>query len=124
MGLEALSRGASRCVFVDSDRAACAVIRENLATLALTRAVVLCEDVLQALREDRAARQTYNLVIADPPYGRWTELEARLADAVPDLLAPGGLLVIETQARIEPQLSLDLVTSRRYGSARITLFSR
>jgi len=124
MGLEALSRGARRCVFVESDRAACKVIQDNLAKLRFTGASVLCKDAFQALREERAARRAYDLVLADPPYEAWDGLEARLGDAVAPLLAPDGMLVVETAARVEPQLPLTLVTSRRYGSARITLFSR
>jgi 16S rRNA (guanine966-N2)-methyltransferase len=124
MGLEALSRGARRCVFVESDRAACAVIRSNLEKLRLTGALVLCRDVFQALREERAAGRTYDLVLADPPYGAWEELEPRLAEALPPVLGPDGILVVETSARVEPTLPLALVTSRRYGSARISLFTR
>ena len=124
MGLEALSRGARRCVFVESDRAACAVIRDNLEKLRLTGALVLGKDVFQALREERGAGRSYDLVLVDPPYGAWPELEPRLAEALPAVLAPDGLLVVETSAKVEPELPLTLVTSRRYGSARITLFKR
>jgi 16S rRNA (guanine966-N2)-methyltransferase len=123
MGLEALSRGATRCVFVESDRAACRVIQGNLDRLRLAGAVVLCKDAFQALREEKAAGRAYDLVLADPPYELWESLESRLGDAVRPLLAPDGLLVVETSARTEPHLPFDLVTSRRYGSARITLFS-
>jgi 16S rRNA (guanine966-N2)-methyltransferase len=124
MGLEALSRGAARCVFVESDRAACRVIQENLGRLRLTGALVLCKDVFQALREEKAAGRSYELVLADAPYGLWESLEKRLGEAVEPVLAHDGLLVVETSGRVEPALPLDLVTSRRYGSARITLFSR
>jgi 16S rRNA (guanine966-N2)-methyltransferase len=124
MGLEALSRGARRCVFVESDRAACAVIRSNLEKLRLTRADIRCQDAFQALRVERSAGRRYDLVIADPPYEAWAELELRLGEALPPALAADGLLVVETSARVEPQLPLTAVTSRRYGSARITLFTR
>jgi 16S rRNA (guanine(966)-N(2))-methyltransferase RsmD len=124
MGLEALSRGARRCVFVESDRAACAVIRGNLEKLRLTGALVLCKDAFQALREERAAGRAYDLVLVDPPYGAWPELEQRLGEALPPVLSPDGLLVVETSSRVEPRLPLGVVTSRRYGSARITTFTR
>jgi 16S rRNA (guanine966-N2)-methyltransferase len=124
MGLEALSRGARRCVFVESDRAACRVIQDNLEKLRLTGALVLQKDAFQALREERAAGRTYDLVLVDPPYGSWPDLEPRLAEALPAMLAPDGLLVVETSAKVEPELPLTLVSSRRYGSARITLFTR
>ncbi|MEI7760324.1 MAG: 16S rRNA (guanine(966)-N(2))-methyltransferase RsmD [Thermoleophilia bacterium] len=122
MGLEALSRGARRCVFVESDPAACRVIQGNLERLRLTGALVLRKDAFQALREERG--RTYDLVLVDPPYGTWPDLEPRLAEALPAALTPGGLLVVETATRVEPELPLELITSRRYGSARITLFTR
>ena len=124
MGLEALSRGARRCVFVESDRAACRVIQDNLEKLRLTGALVLCKDVFQALREERGAGRPYDLVLVDPPYGAWPELQPRLAEALPAALTPDGMLVVETSAKVEPELPLTVVTSRRYGSARITLFTR
>ena len=122
MGLEALSRGARRCVFVESDNAAARAIGANLEKLRLTGALVLRRDALGALGEEATAGRLYDLVLADPPYEAWVELESRLGDTLPAVLAPDGLVVVETAAKVEPQLPLDLVTSRRYGSARVTLF--
>lgn len=124
MGLEALSRGASRAVFVESDRAAWRVIQENLEKLRLTGAVVLCADAARALREEIARGRRYDLILVDAPYEEWERHEPALAELLPTLLADDGLAVIETSERVEPDLPLSLVTSRRYGSARITLFSR
>jgi 16S rRNA G966 N2-methylase RsmD len=75
------------------------------------------------LREEAAAGRRYELIVADPPYEAWGELEAALAGALPRVAAPGGIVVLETDANVEPQLPLDLVTTRRYGSARLTIFS-
>jgi 16S rRNA (guanine966-N2)-methyltransferase len=124
MGLEALSRGARRAVFAESDRAACRAIEQNLEKLRLTGAVVACEDAFALLRRERAGGRRYDLVLVDPPYGVWDELEPRLAEPLPAVLAEDGLLLVETDARTEPQLPLALVTTRRYGSARLTLFAR
>jgi len=124
MGLEALSRGAARCLFVERDRGACRVIQTNLEKLRLTGAVVANRDVLAALREERARGRRHDLVLADPPYEQWGSHEAYLAELLPEVLEEDGVAAIETSAKIEPGLPLDLVTSRRYGSARITVFSR
>ena len=123
MGLEALSRGALECVFVERDRAACRVIQANLEKLHLTGAVVN-RDVLAALREERTRGRRYDLILVDPPYDEWGSHEEHLAELLPDVLEEDGVAVIETSAKVEPALPLDLVTSRRYGSARITVFSR
>jgi 16S rRNA (guanine966-N2)-methyltransferase len=119
MGLEALSRGAASVTFVESDRAACRTIAENLEKLRLSGARVTCADVLWTLRGDT---RSYDLVLVDPPYEAWPELEPKLARQLPRVLAPDGLLVVETGSRTEPSLPLQLRTSRRYGSARLTLF--
>jgi 16S rRNA (guanine966-N2)-methyltransferase len=124
MGLEALSRGASRAVFVERDRAACRVIQENLEKLRLTGAVVVCADAARTLREEQARGRRFDLILADAPYEEWELHEGALAELLPALLADDGLAVIETSERVEPQLPLPLVTTRRYGSARITVFSR
>ena len=124
LGLEALSRGARRCVFVESDRVAARVIAENLTKLELTGAVVDKRDALAVLREAGARGTTYDLVFCDPPYGDWGRLEPQLAELLPPVLAEEGMLVVETGARTEPQLPLALTTSRRYGSARISIFTR
>ena len=122
LGIEALSRGARSCVFVESDRAAARVIQQNLERLQLTGAVVERRDALAVLREEGSRRRHHDLILCDPPYELWAGLEAPLAERLPVVLSPDGLLVVETDARTEPQLPLDLVTSRRYGSARITIF--
>ena len=124
LGLEALSRGAASAVFVEADRDAVRAIERNLDKLRLTGATVLQRDALQALAAEVAAHRKYDLVLIDPPYDRYDEMQPTLARYLPDVLADDGLLVFETSARIEPQLPLELRTSRRYGSARVALFER
>jgi 16S rRNA (guanine966-N2)-methyltransferase len=124
LGLEALSRGAASCVFVERDRDAVRVIRANLEKLRLTGATIMNRDVAAALREERARGRRYDLVLVDPPYEEWHRQATKLAELLPDVLGDDGLVVVETSELIEPELPLDLVTSRRYGSARITVLSR
>jgi 16S rRNA (guanine966-N2)-methyltransferase len=124
MGLEALSRGAASCVFVERDQEACSVIQANLEKLRLTGAVVVNRDVAAALRDERARGRRFGLVLVDPPYGEWEEHAPALSEHLSAVLDEGGLVVVETSERIEPELPLDLVTTRRYGSARITVFSK
>jgi 16S rRNA (guanine966-N2)-methyltransferase len=124
MGLEALSRGAERAVFVESDRDAARTIERNLDKLGLTGATVLRADARTALAAEAQAGRRYDLVLVDPPYEDWPELESRLGPYLEAVLADDGLLVVETSSRTEPRLPLEQRTSRRYGSARITVFER
>ena len=117
LGIEALSRGAGRCLFVESSREACRTISANLAKLGLV-AVVLCQDAERVLATERGP---YDLILADPPYD--FAAYDRLAPHFARLLAPHGLAVLQTPAAVEPHLEgLSVRTSRAYGSARLTLF--
>lgn len=123
MGLEALSRGAERAVFVESDRNACRTIERNLEKLKLNGARIVCRDALQALAAEAAGGARYDLVLVDPPYGMFSSLQNRLSNYLPTLLGEDGLVVVETEAKAEPELPpLAQRTSRRYGAARLTLF--
>jgi 16S rRNA (guanine966-N2)-methyltransferase len=126
MGLEALSRGAADAVFVERDARAARVVAENAERLGLAdRARVVRRDAARALGVDAAGGRRYDLVFVDAPYADWPRLEPRLADLLPRVLAEGARVVVETAADTgAPVLPLDLVTSRRYGSARITVFQR
>jgi 16S rRNA (guanine966-N2)-methyltransferase len=122
MGLEALSRGAASVTFVEQDRRAAETIVKNLEKLRLTGATVVRDDAIRRLAADGAAGRRYDLVLIDPPYGMLARLLPTLALYVPAVLAPDGLVVVESDEREEPELPLPKRTSRRYGSARITLF--
>jgi 16S rRNA (guanine966-N2)-methyltransferase len=121
LGLEALSRGAARAVFVERDPDAAHTIERNLDRLRLP-GTVLRSDAVTALAAETAAGRKYDLVLVDPPYGMFPELQPQLARYLPAVLAPDGLLVVETDARVEPELPLTRRTSRKYGSARVTLY--
>jgi pantetheine-phosphate adenylyltransferase len=104
MGLEALSRGAESATFVEADHHAAETIDENLAKLRLRGARVVRSDAVRALAAEASAGRKYDLVLVDPPYDLYPDLEPMLARYLPHVLADGGLLVVETGARVEPQL--------------------
>ena len=123
MGLEALSRGAKKAVFVESDREAQRAIERNLEKLDLKGARIVKSDARRALASETASGRRYDLVLVDPPYRMFDSLQPTLAAHLPALLAEDGLVVLETAKRTQPELpSLAERTSRAYGSARLTLF--
>jgi len=119
MGLEALSRGAATATFVESDRDACRTINANLDKLRL-RGAVLCSDVVRTVSGER---RTYDLVLCDPPYDFD---HARLAPHLARLVSEDGVLVYESSGREDPPEVPGLAqrTSRKYGTARLTLFEQ
>ncbi|MGH3000311.1 MAG: 16S rRNA (guanine(966)-N(2))-methyltransferase RsmD [Gaiellaceae bacterium] len=120
MGLEALSRGAAQVVFVDDDRDAVRAIEGNLDRLSL-RATVLCRDAIAVLASEK---RKYDLVLVDPPYDMYTDIQPQLARYLPAVLGEDGVVVLETDARVQPDLPLHERTSRKYGKARVTVYGR
>jgi 16S rRNA (guanine966-N2)-methyltransferase len=121
MGLEALSRGAAHATFVERDGDAVRTIERNLDKLRL-KATVLRQDAVTALAREAGTGRKYDLVLLDPPYDMYADLQPQLARYLPAVLAEDGLLVVETDARVEPELPLALRTSRKYGSVRVTVY--
>ena len=118
LGIEAISRGAVHCTFIERDRAAIEVLRENLSTLGITdRATVIRGDVMTSLRNVTDA----TLVLADPPYEftAWQELlDATLAN----------LVVAESDRELggadAPFVGWTQVRVKRYGRAFVTFLQR
>jgi 16S rRNA (guanine966-N2)-methyltransferase len=117
LGLEALSRGAAHATFFDTDRAALAAIRANVAACgAADRAEVMPAD---ATHPPPASRPC-SLVFLDPPYARGLPAAALAALDEARWLAPETLVVIE-QSAAEPPLAEPVLLDRVHGAARITV---
>lgn len=122
LGLEALSRGAARAVFMENAAEALTVLRRNIAALGEGgRAEVLPGDATRPPR----AREPCALVFLDPPYRSGLAGPALAALTAAGWIAPEALVVIETAAReeIPPPAGFTLLDERRYGAARL-LFLR
>jgi 16S rRNA (guanine(966)-N(2))-methyltransferase RsmD len=123
LGIEALSRGAERVVFVERDACALRALRANLDALGLAspRARVRVGDALGALRAAREAGETYDLVFVDPPYGHAREIGGELGPLLSGLLAPEARVVVESDRRAPLALALAVERERRYGDTVITI---
>ncbi|MCC6353375.1 MAG: 16S rRNA (guanine(966)-N(2))-methyltransferase RsmD [Verrucomicrobiae bacterium] len=120
--IEALSRGAARAVLVETHRACLDAIRENLRHTGLAQqATLVPRDALAFLRD---SRDTFDIVLADPPYQKCPSGDtgpAPLLPAVARRLAPGGLFVLEFFAPNRPPdpAPFALTRERRYGNTGI-----
>ena len=119
LGIEALSRGASTAVFVESGHAAADVIEENLAALGAAGGEVVRRDVTAWLRS--AEERAFDLVFCDPPYDAAARVARQLSDLLPRVAAPQGLIVIESSKRNPLVLDLPLADERTYGDTRIAI---
>jgi 16S rRNA (guanine966-N2)-methyltransferase len=114
LGIEALSRGAERCVFVERDRAALKALRANLDTLDLNeRSTVHATDVMAWV----PAMRNIDIAFIDPPYefSAWSSLLG---------LVQAGLVVAEADDPVEAPEGWQQLRSRRYGRTWVTVLER
>ncbi|MBE2314789.1 16S rRNA (guanine(966)-N(2))-methyltransferase RsmD [Solirubrobacter sp. CPCC 204708] len=121
LGLEALSRGAESVTFVDDAHAAVKVIRANLEALK-AHATVKRGDALRLLTTASISGEQYDLVFLDPPYRHAERLAQPLSEALPAVLAPGAVVVAESDRRAPLTLTLPLTDERRYGDTLIRIY--
>jgi 16S rRNA (guanine966-N2)-methyltransferase len=138
LGIEALSRGAATCTFVESAAPALRALRGNLERLGVPvsrggggephevsgtpgpRAVVLGTDVRRALAADARRGARYTLVFADPPYAAYEQVRPALVDSLGRVLVSGAVLVVESAAGTPAGLPWTVVKEKRYGDTRVT----
>jgi len=124
LGLEALSRGAARAVFVDGSARALAALRRNIQRLDVRTARVLRGRVAEILPRLARDGEAFDLVFLDPPYGKGLagETLARLGRG--DLLRPGARLVAEHEANAAPPSGegLTVQDTRRYGDTALSFY--
>jgi 16S rRNA (guanine966-N2)-methyltransferase len=124
LGLEALSRGAVFCLFIDEDAAARGLIRRNIETLGLT-------GTTKVFRRDAANLGSaghlggFRLVFLDPPYGQGLAQRALASAAQGAWLIPGAIAVLEDSRRAAIALPPDFVAleQRIWGDTQV-LFAR
>jgi pantetheine-phosphate adenylyltransferase/16S rRNA (guanine(966)-N(2))-methyltransferase RsmD len=125
LGIEALSRGADRAVFVEKDQRALAAIRENLRrTRVEDRAEVVAGDVGRTLDRMLTDGRQFSLIFADPPY-RIAATEVRcVLSRLAALLTPGGRAVIESGEALAEGTIGKKGTTRRYGGTYVTILEQ
>jgi len=129
LGFEALSRGATRAVFVESARPAAASIQENADALGVASAVTLVRTPVEKSQRELLRQGPFDLVLTDPP---WTTLDdcERTLRALPwrDLLSVGGRLVLGHPKKRDIDLGdhpeLSFLSRRAWGDSGATFFER
>lgn len=127
LGLEALSRGAHHCTFVDEHRSAIQVIAENLAKARLEGGHAMKSEVTLFLKRDTA---TYDFIFADPPYWKYHGDQDHItgllkSKLLPARLGPDGWLIAEISSHQDSPEHEDfsLIARREYGSSAILIYS-
>jgi 16S rRNA (guanine966-N2)-methyltransferase len=130
-GVEALSRGAARAIFVERDQIAVRSISENLARARVAeRGMVHKSDAVVYLKDRAAAEGPFDVVLVDPPYAEPALMEAALthlgsAETVSALLAADAIVAAKHFWRSPPPESVGLLASfrnRRFGETALTFY--
>ncbi|MCV3271626.1 16S rRNA (guanine(966)-N(2))-methyltransferase RsmD [Roseobacter sinensis] len=122
LGLEALSRGATRAAFVDDGRVAQGLIRQNIAKLRVQdRTETIRRNALHLPARDG---MPFDLVFVDPPYGKGFGAKALAVLETGGWLSPEAFIVWEEAQEMPAPSGFEVVDRRRYGDTHITLLSK
>jgi len=125
LGIEALSRGATSCTFVEKNRQALDALQTNLSRTGCSRrATVLPQDALRAIEKLSGTGARFTLALIDPPYASGIQCTV-LEQVAGQLMAADGLIVIETSSRsaLPEQIGCSTRHDRRvYGDTAIDFF--
>jgi len=126
VGIEALSRGAARAVFVEHDRSAVAWLQRNLETSGLMgKAEVVPAEVLRYLRRAASASHQFDMIFLDPPYRGADAATALSLIASKGLLAPAGMVIVERSfhaASFPAPGAIAQVREVRHGDSILALY--
>lgn len=117
LGIECLSRGAASATFVDNDRKAVAIVKDNLKTCGL-KGTVVQGDALSFLSKG----QRFDLIFIDPPYdsGLYLPVLERINSV--DILSDGGIIICETRRETElPEMRAPYRKGREYAYGKVKL---
>jgi len=122
LGLEALSRGAEKVVFVENSKAAIDIIRKNAEHLKLEQAEfsIILRDYLTYIK---ATMDKFDMIFLDPPYNKGYLSKAAEAIHEYGILSPDGILVVESEFGGESAelLNFEVVTIKKYGRIQISV---
>ena len=122
LGIEALSRGAKKCVFIDNSAKSISVTKENLnATRLSDKAVVINSDSVDFLNK---TDKKFDIIFIDPPYS--SELYERSLGAIKEnkILTPSGFIVLEHDIETTPVFNMcgfKIIKEKKYGRVKILI---
>lgn len=122
LGIEAISRGAKFCLFVENDTGSRGLIRQNIDTLAIGGVTRLYRRDATRLGPSGPAGR-FSLVFADPPYGKGLSEKALICARDNDWLTPGALIIVEERSNIDfdPPTGFQKIDHRQQGESAIII---
>ena len=124
IGLEAISRGAKACTFVERDKIAQKILAKNVVSLGAAEQSEIVRSSVNSW-VDSVGVEYYDIIFADPPYH---DLQLSTVSKLFAILKPNGLMVLSHTGRGEVpnlnELGIVVVDNRSYGNAHLTSFRR
>jgi len=127
LGIEALSRGAGRAVFVEGNPRAAEVLRRNIQACRVgDQSEVLVREAEAGLKVLEEKRGSFDLIFLDPPYGKGLAFRTLETLARGSLLSPDSLIVAEHSPRedLAAVPGLERIDRRKYGGTEVSFFRR
>lgn len=125
LGIEALSRGAEKAIFVENNQRSLAALRRNIEECRLEeKTEILACEVKAGIKILKGRGEVFDLIFIDPPYARGMAKETLRALDQSPLLSEETIIVVEHSLQEDLPLSpsLQMVDSRKYGSTQITFW--
>ncbi|MFQ5328610.1 MAG: 16S rRNA (guanine(966)-N(2))-methyltransferase RsmD [Thermodesulfobacteriota bacterium] len=127
MGIEAMSRGVKEAAFIDVDRRAASLIKENLQRTGFSaQARIVPMDAIDGIKFLAARGDRFDLVFIDPPYDKLLTDRVFAAIEERELLLPGGVIVSESSKKFEVCVTparLERFKEKVYGSTRVSFYA-
>ena len=127
-GLEALSRGADRVLFIEKATECCDVIRKNMGLLGSSeKCKIITEDAFRGLKALCKDNKMFDIVFSDPPFGMGMAKKTLIMISQYDILKPAGLLVVEHSASEkipETEGNVSICKQKTYGDILISIFQK
>ncbi len=122
-GIEALSRGAKSCVFVESNAKASKIIEVNLQKL---NPPCVAAQVITMSAETfiKKAKEAYDIVFVDPPFDKSQSIKL---DLISHIVNSGGLLIAKLPSKRSQSIQIndfDLILSKRYGASMVVFYRK
>ncbi len=123
LGIEALSRGAKSCDFVEKDRDAIKTLKENLEKVRFSeQSVIKHMDAADYVRRAFEPEEKFDIIFFDPPYGN--ERLMGLLPILPTMMNSGGIIMIESTEIVDGEyLGLHFEKYYRYGAVYVSKYS-
>lgn len=124
VGIEAISRGAKKCVFVDNNQASINIIKKNIKNTGIDDAsIVIKDNFFNFIKQNK---YNFDIIFLDPPYAMDGVCDIVLKVQQAGILKAGGLLIIEHEGGIfiNPCENMALTKQKKYSDTTVSIYER